>query len=174
MSKQDELVKIISQLKGQVKEALNQNKSTKEAIRQQVTDLQSKVSELQNRANKVLDDDAKMLQSLDEQLVKCSSLLESSTPVSDTERDVGGATTDAEVCTSGLEPLDSHFEDNFDRGNSTSRSNDNVSKSNYASGNTPANEDLQLSSSQTHGTSNVEQNRLLVKKKYSPSCNGKV
>ena len=159
MSKKDEFMKIISQLKGQVKEALNRNKSTKEAIEQQVTDLQSKVSELQNRANKALDDDAKMLQSLDEQLAQCSSLLESSTLVGNMERDASGTTTDAEICTSPEPPSDS---DSCNHGNSTSHSNDNASNSNCGDS-MPSSEDLQLSSSQVH-----EKNRSLVKKKYPP------
>ena len=44
-SKKDaDLVKIISQIKNQVKQAINQNESTREAVKQQVTGLQTESS----------------------------------------------------------------------------------------------------------------------------------
>ena len=89
--KDDDLVKIISQIKNQVKEAINQSERTREAVNQQVTDLQHQVSEFHNRSNEVLNNHVKELQSFEEQ---CSKLLESPPLLSDQ------ATTDAEICTS--------------------------------------------------------------------------
>ena len=98
-SKQRDIAKIISQIKNQVEEAINKNGSTRKEVEQQVTDLQRQVSEFQNSANKVLDENMVMLQSLDEQLARCSKLLEN--PAKNAEGEAGGTTTDAEKCTSG-------------------------------------------------------------------------
>ena len=162
-SKKDaDLKGIISQMKNQVKDAIKQSENTREAVKQQVDDLQRQIDEFRNRTNEVINHNVRMLQSLDEQLLQCSKLLDPSL-VSDTEKDT---TTDAEVCTSGASS-----DENCDHSkplSSNSHSNDNVniseSKDHSTNSNTSGSEHLQITSDIVM----VEESRLHVKKTLHP------
>ena len=162
----EQLVKVISQIKNQVKDAINHSESVREAVQQQATDLQRQVDEFRNRTNEVIDNNVRMLQSLDEQLVQCSKLLDHSL-VSDTEKD---ATTDTEICTSPGGSSETDSDESHDHSkpfSSNSRSNDNVNISESMNGdNSPGREDLQL----TSDSSDFEKSGLQVNKTlYQPS-----
>ena len=109
---QGDLSKFISQMKNQVEEAMNKNEGTRKEVKQHVTDLLRQVDGFQNSANKVLDEDKSMLQSLDKQLAQCSKLLKISA-----KEEAGGTTTDAEKCTSGEESSTDSDESNGPRSN---------------------------------------------------------
>ena len=164
------LVKVISQIKSQVKEAINQSERAREAVKQQATDLQRQVAEFQNRTNEVINNSVKALQSLDKQLVQCSKLLDLSL-MSDTENDT---TTDAEICHSTSEEscgADSDEDNDHSKPfSSNSRStDDNVNISETNDDSTPGSEHLQLTSGSSDIIAIVEKSRLHVKKTlYQP------
>ena len=170
-SKNDgDLVKIISQIKNQVKQAINQNESTREVVKQQVTDLQSQVNELEKRANEVIDNNTNLLKSLDEQLVQCSKLLDNPSLVSDTEKDTGGTTTDAEVCTDSDDNCYIHSNTFSSNPHSNDNANLSEAKDRSCNGHIPRSEHLELVDS-----SDIidEESLLHVKEKLYPALRQK-
>ena len=169
-TKDADLVKIISQIKIQVEQVINQNENTRKAVKQQVADLQRQIDGFQSSTNEVLNNNVRVLKSLDEQLVHCSKLLNPSL-VSDTEKDT---TTDPEICTSpGTSGADS--DESYDNSkpvgsNSCSNDNVNIEPNNHSTNdNTPGSEHLQITPELPDSSDvMVEESRLHVKKTLYP------
>ena len=170
-SKKDgDLVKIISQIKNQVKQAINQNESTREAVKQQVTGLQSQVNEFEKRANEVIDNNTNLLKSLDEQLAQCSKLLDNPSLTSDTEKDTGDTTTDAEVCTDSDDNRYIHSDTFSSNPRSHDIANLSEAKDHSCNGNIPRSEHLELVDS---SDITDEKSMLHVKEKLYPTVRQK-
>ena len=136
----DAVIETISQIRNQVKETIKETKNTREAVNQQVIDLQRQVSELHNKTNEVLNNHVDVLESLDQKLVHCSKILENPSMVSDTEKDT---TTDVEACTSaGSSGADS--DENYDHSKSNDSVNISEPKDHSINNNTPGSEHLQF------------------------------
>ena len=118
----------------------------------------------------MIDNNTNLLKSLDEQLVQCSKLLDNPSSVSDTEKDTGGTTTDAEVCTDSDDNCYIHSETFRSNPRSNDIANLSEAKDHSCNGNIPRSEHLELVDS---SDITDEKSMLHVKEKLYPTVRQK-